>query len=160
MPDVYRAPEVILRMKWDYKVDVWSLRDGDKSILQINKYALQWDLNIWDLFKGYRLFRTRNTEKLLDDSIHLADMIAVLGSPPVDFLDRGTKSLKFFNEDCKWLGRAPIPDRSLESLEERLDFLRFMRRMLCWRPKDRATPAELFADPWIQEGFEPKAKPV
>lgn len=25
MPDVYRAPEVILGMKWDYKVDIWSV---------------------------------------------------------------------------------------------------------------------------------------
>lgn len=25
MPDVYRAPEVILRMDWDYKVDIWNV---------------------------------------------------------------------------------------------------------------------------------------
>lgn len=25
MPDVYRAPEVILNMKWDYKVDIWNV---------------------------------------------------------------------------------------------------------------------------------------
>ena len=25
MPDVYRAPEVILGMKWNYKVDIWSV---------------------------------------------------------------------------------------------------------------------------------------
>lgn len=25
MPDVYRAPEVILGMNWDYKVDIWSV---------------------------------------------------------------------------------------------------------------------------------------
>ena len=25
MPDVYRAPEVILNMKWGYKVDVWNV---------------------------------------------------------------------------------------------------------------------------------------
>ena len=25
MPDVYRAPEVILGMKWDYKVDIWNV---------------------------------------------------------------------------------------------------------------------------------------
>lgn len=25
MPDVYRAPEVILKMSWDCKVDIWSV---------------------------------------------------------------------------------------------------------------------------------------
>lgn len=25
MPDLYRAPEVILNMEWDYKVDIWSV---------------------------------------------------------------------------------------------------------------------------------------
>ena len=32
MPNLYRAPEVVLKMKWDNKVDVWSsalmVRDG------------------------------------------------------------------------------------------------------------------------------------
>lgn len=25
MPDIYRAPEVILEMNWDYKVDIWNV---------------------------------------------------------------------------------------------------------------------------------------
>lgn len=25
MPDIYRAPEVILNMSWDYKVDIWNV---------------------------------------------------------------------------------------------------------------------------------------
>ena len=25
MPNVYRAPEVILKMNWDYKVDIWNV---------------------------------------------------------------------------------------------------------------------------------------
>jgi serine/threonine-protein kinase SRPK3 len=25
MPDIYRAPEVILKMNWGYKVDIWNL---------------------------------------------------------------------------------------------------------------------------------------
>ena len=25
MPDIYRAPEVILDMDWDYKVDIWNV---------------------------------------------------------------------------------------------------------------------------------------
>lgn len=25
MPDIYKAPEVIFHMEWDYKVDVWNM---------------------------------------------------------------------------------------------------------------------------------------
>lgn len=25
MPNVYRAPEIILKMNWDYKVDIWNV---------------------------------------------------------------------------------------------------------------------------------------
>lgn len=25
MPNVYKAPEVIMQMEWDYKVDVWNV---------------------------------------------------------------------------------------------------------------------------------------
>ncbi|PKX95434.1 uncharacterized protein P174DRAFT_419371 [Aspergillus novofumigatus IBT 16806] len=46
MPDVYRAPEVILDMSWDYKVDIWNV-----------------EMVIWDLFEHRRLFRARNPEE-------------------------------------------------------------------------------------------------
>ncbi|KAL2129155.1 hypothetical protein VTI74DRAFT_8161 [Chaetomium olivicolor] len=40
MPGVYRAPEVILGMEWDSKIDIWSV-----------------GVMIWDIFEGVRLFR-------------------------------------------------------------------------------------------------------
>lgn len=33
--------------------------------------------------------------------------------------------------------------------EEVDDFLKFMRRMLCWLPEERATAKELKNDPWF-----------
>jgi serine/threonine-protein kinase SRPK3 len=59
----------------------------------------------------------------------------------------------------KWKGAAPIPDYNLEILEGRLegdekdDFLRFLRRMLCWLPEGRATAEELLFDPWLMQGL-------
>lgn len=67
----------------------------------------------------------------------------------------------------KWKGAAPIPNHSLESLEERLegdekaDFLCFLRRMLCWLPEKRATARELLFDPWLMHGlFKWKWRPL
>jgi serine/threonine protein kinase len=165
MPDIYRAPEVILNMSWDYKVDIWNV-----------------GMVIWDLFERRHLFRARNPERKLDDGYHLAEMQAVLGNPPLEFLAQSERSLQFWDKNglCdiflpesftrrenltisgllgKWRGAAPVPDYNLDTLEERLqgdekdEFLRFLRRMLCWQPEERATAKELLFDPWLMEGL-------
>ncbi|KAJ9292808.1 hypothetical protein DTO271G3_8383 [Paecilomyces variotii] len=147
MPDIYRAPEVILNMIWDYKVDIWNV--GMLLIMA----------EIWDLFEHRHLFSARNPEGKLDDGYHLAEMQAVLGSPPPEFLARSESSLQFWDKTGNWKGITPFPDYNLETLEERLesdekdDFLRFLRRMLCWLPEERATAKELLFDPWLMHGL-------
>ncbi|KAK2786958.1 hypothetical protein FQN53_005904 [Emmonsiellopsis sp. PD_33] len=142
MPDVYRAPEVILGMKWGYKVDIWNVA-----------------MVIWDLFEHDRLFQARNSNGGHDDAYHLAQMVAVLGPPPLDFLKQGTNFLKYWDESGNWRGLAPIPDINLEKLEQRLTgddkdlFLHFVKRMLCWMPEQRPTAEEAIFDPWLMEGL-------
>ncbi|PYH34226.1 kinase-like protein [Aspergillus neoniger CBS 115656] len=141
MPDIYRAPEVILNMNWDSKVDIWNV-----------------GMVIWDLFEHRHLFKARNDEGKLDDGQHLAEMQAVLGRPPAEFLARSARSPQFWDANVQWKGEVPIPDYDLETLKERLedsekeDFLRFLRRMLCWLPEERATAKELLFDPWLMHG--------
>ncbi|OJZ81013.1 hypothetical protein ASPFODRAFT_65521 [Aspergillus luchuensis CBS 106.47] len=110
MPDIYRAPEVILNMKRDNK--------------------------IWDLFEHRHLLKARNDERKLDDGQHLAEIQAVLGRPPAEFLARSARSLQFWDANAK-----------------KKDFLRFLRRMLCWLPEERATAKELLFDPWLMHGL-------
>ncbi|KAK2736308.1 hypothetical protein FQN55_001694 [Onygenales sp. PD_40] len=142
MPDVYRAPEVILGMKWGYKVDFWNVA-----------------MVIWDLFEHDRLFQARNSNGGHDDAYHPAQMVAVLGPPPLDFLKQGTNFLKYWDESGNWRGLAPIPDINLEKLEQRLTgddkdlFLHFVKRMLCWMPEQRPTAEEAIFDPWLMEGL-------
>ncbi|KAF7122249.1 hypothetical protein CNMCM5793_000206 [Aspergillus hiratsukae] len=144
MPDIYRAPEVILNMTWDYKVDIW--KDGV--------------LEIWDLFEHRHLFRARNPERKLDDGYHLAEMQVVLGDPPIEFLARSETSLEFWDKNGKWKSATPVPEYDLDTLEARLqgdekyDFLRFLRRMLCWLPEERATAKELLFDPWLMHALD------
>ncbi|PWY91764.1 kinase-like protein [Aspergillus sclerotioniger CBS 115572] len=142
MPDVYRAPEVILNMSWDYKVDIWNV-----------------GMVIWSLFEQGHLFQARNPEGRLDDGHHLAEIQAVLGSPPSQFLARSERSTQFWDASGQWKGLVPIPKYDLGSREERLensekeDFLRFLRRMLRWLPEERATAKELLFDPWLMRGL-------
>lgn len=40
MPDLYRAPEVILKSNWDYKVDIWSVGMVVSEHCPFNSYCL------------------------------------------------------------------------------------------------------------------------
>ncbi|EGD85586.1 CMGC/SRPK protein kinase [Trichophyton rubrum D6] len=138
MPDVYRAPEIILRSERDIWVGIWSVA-----------------MVSWDIAKGRTLFKARNGEKLLDDRLHLAEMIAIMGPPPKELLGRSQTSLIYWDEN----GLAPIPDISLETLADGIKgedvpgFLSFLRRILRWLPEERPTAGELMFDPWLMEGL-------
>ncbi|KAJ5091833.1 hypothetical protein NUU61_006703 [Penicillium alfredii] len=77
---------------------------------------------------------------------HLAEVIGMLGAPPLDLLKRGKR--------CHEFSLKKIPQNSsLAQSEEFLDgqnkemYLQFMRGMLQWRPEDRKTARELLDDP-------------
>ncbi|PKY07070.1 CMGC protein kinase [Aspergillus campestris IBT 28561] len=139
-PNVYRSPEVMLKTEWSYPVDIWNV-----------------GAMVWDLFEGRHMFYGNDPDgKGYSTRAHLAEVIGVLGPPPLDMLKRGKRSHEFFDEDGKWKNTVEIPrDTSLEKLELYLEgrnkemFLDFMRGMLQWRPEDRKTAKELLRDPWL-----------
>ncbi|KAG5746518.1 hypothetical protein H9Q70_010792 [Fusarium xylarioides] len=138
MPIQYRAPEVIMCIAWNRPVDIWSV-----------------GLTAWDLLGPNRLFTAKDEDGDMYDAAHLAELIATLGPPPQEFLQRNVeRAADFWDEQGKWLGLAPIPkNRSLEELETRLKdstgFIAFLRRVLTWMPEDRPTAKELLQDPWL-----------
>ncbi|CAL1698674.1 unnamed protein product [Somion occarium] len=141
-PYQYRAPEVILDMAWDEKVDIWNV-----------------GVMIWDLFENGNLFRTTGgPEEKQDNIYHLAHMVALLGLPPKDFLARSKtdRPWRWFDEDGNWKGEAEVPNTTLEDAERQLEgeekalFLAFMRKMLKWRPEERINAKELLDDPWLK----------
>ncbi|KAG4256124.1 CMGC/SRPK protein kinase [Fusarium proliferatum] len=138
MPIQYRAPEVIMCITWNRPVDIWSV-----------------GLTAWDLLGPKRLFTAKDEDGDMYDAAHLAELIATLGPPPQEFLQRNVeRTADFWDEQGKWLGLAPIPKgRSLEELETRLEdstgFIAFLRRVLTWMPEDRPTARELLLDPWV-----------
>ncbi|KAF8993902.1 kinase-like domain-containing protein [Cyathus striatus] len=137
-PYQYRASEVILGIPWSYSMDIWNV-----GVL------------MWHIFEGKQMFTAKNPQSEDEDSsLHrLAQMVSLIGNPPVEFLRRSvTKTPR----SIKRSDDVPIStEMSLEASEEHLegekkiDFLRFLRKMIQWEPEKRSTGNELLEDPWI-----------
>ena len=130
---------------------------------------------IWDLYEDKHLFYGIDpTEKRYLTRAHLAELVAMLGPPPIDMLKRGARSKEFFDGEGEnalpryrvkltevlsgnWIAEIDIPQGlTLETSEENLhgekkeEFLQFVRCMLQWRPEDRLTAKELLEHPWMR----------
>ncbi|PGH27362.1 CMGC/SRPK protein kinase [Polytolypa hystricis UAMH7299] len=78
-PDHYRAPEVILGAGWAYSADIWNL-----------------GLLMWNLLEARDLFtKPLDGQGKYHPDAHLAEMIALLGPPPKDLVDREREGLKW-----------------------------------------------------------------
>ncbi|KAI0834278.1 kinase domain protein [Hypoxylon sp. FL0890] len=139
-PNVYRSPEVMLKIEWSYPVDIWNV-----------------GVMIWDIYEGRHLFHGVDPDGgEYTTRAHLAEVIGLLGPPPLDLVQRGVRSSEFFTSDGQWKAAVEVPqDASLEKSvhylegKERQAFLEFVRGMLQWRPEDRKTARQLFDDPWL-----------
>lgn len=59
---------------------------------------------IWDLFEDKHLFYDNVPDgKGYSSRAHLAEMIGMLGMPSLDLLQRGKRSLEFFDKDGQCL---------------------------------------------------------
>ncbi|RAQ48767.1 prp4 [Aspergillus flavus] len=147
MPDYYRAPEVILKSNWDYKVDIWSVA-----------------MIAWDIVSSQTLIRGKTRDGIFDDGVHVAELVALLGPPPQEFLQKRELSSVFWDEPGKWKNLVPVPDRTLEKLAVNIEgedvegFLRWLRLALQWNPEDRPTALELLMDPWLMKGLNLRKK--
>ncbi|KAF9239208.1 hypothetical protein DTO013E5_7855 [Penicillium roqueforti] len=112
----------------------------------------------WDLFEGRHLFgNIFDDEGNYDPFKHLASMVALIGPPLPDFIQRSETMGQCFDRNGIWTAHedAVMPWDSLESLEMRLSdcekesFLRFLRSMLKWLPEERMTARQLLDDPWL-----------
>ncbi|KAJ4203446.1 hypothetical protein NW759_015122 [Fusarium solani] len=81
MPGVYRAPEIILGLEWDSKIDIWLV-----------------GVMIWDLFEGGRLFRAEK-DGHLNDELKLSEMVSLLGPPLKEFLERSDKCRLYWDAE-------------------------------------------------------------
>lgn len=130
------------------------------------------------MFEGKHLFYGNDPDgKGYSTRAHLAEVMGILGPPPLDMLQRGKRSHEFFTGDGKypflaqctlqrltenltgrWKQDIEIPTGvGLELSEKFLEgrnkemFIAFMRGMLQWRPEDRKTAKDLLQDPWLND---------
>ncbi|KAI1154289.1 serine threonine protein kinase, CMGC group [Nemania diffusa] len=129
-PDVYRAPEVILKASWSYPIDMWNA-----------------GCMVWDLFEGGHLFTGHDPEhQAYRSRAHLAEIVGLLAKPPQELLDLGKSSHKFFHDTGDFYPDIPLP----ASGEDQELFLAMMRRILQWQPADRSTAKTIADDKWIR----------
>lgn len=128
---------------------------------------------IWNLFEGGNLFRPIKNGHL-DDELHFAQMISLMGPPPKRFLERSHQCSKYWDTEGKscperiillffipltilgnWIAPTPIPEQTLEIREMRLKgrdrdlLLALIRKILRWLPEDRPSAQDLFEDEFI-----------
>ncbi|OJD10516.1 CMGC/SRPK protein kinase [Emergomyces pasteurianus Ep9510] len=145
MPDLYRAPEVLLQLPWGFPVDIWSI-----GVMTL------------ELLEGKNLFDPI-------DQVHgqyvlplaLAQYIGYLGPPPLDIIRRSPLFATYFDAQGNWISEPPIPKTSLEDFvttippgEEKDQFLRFIRKSLTWDQEARATSNEIILDEWLTRPVE------
>lgn len=82
-PEVYRSPETMLKVEWSYPIDIWNV-----------------GCMIWDLFEGRHLFCGQDPDgKGYSTRAHLAEVMALLGPPPLDLIEQGARGDEFFTKD-------------------------------------------------------------
>ncbi|OBT41194.1 hypothetical protein VE00_08106 [Pseudogymnoascus sp. WSF 3629] len=140
-PHIYRAPEVMFDMPWGSAADIWNLAGL-----------------IWDLFESEHLFGdvfdARGGHDLFK---HFALIVALIGEPPSEFVERSETTGQCFDTNGTWIAHkdAAIPLVSLDGLEKRLSghekqlFIQFMGSMLKWMPEERKNAKQLLEDPWL-----------
>lgn len=59
---------------------------------------------MWDLFEGRHLFYGNDPDgKGYSTRAHLAEVMGVIGPPPLDMIQRGKRGYEFFTHDGKYL---------------------------------------------------------
>ena len=138
----YRSPEVILGAKYGASCDIWSLA-----------------CVIFELVTGDVLFDPRSGETHERDDDHLALMMELAGKRmPKKIALGGKRSKDFFNRSCDLRNIKTLKFWTLDRLfvekyrldeDEAMDLTAFLKPMLDFDPKNRATAEELLKHPWL-----------
>ncbi|KAK0611714.1 kinase-like domain-containing protein [Immersiella caudata] len=151
-PQMLRAPEVILGVEWDSKVDIWNA--GQNIPLSTTTTTA-----IWELAEGSLVFDgTWTSTAPYTAEAHLAQMEAVLGRMPKSLLARSKHRDLFFDHEDKLLSPTTFPPSPLErisqnpqlSAAEKTSFLDFIQSMVKLDPEERLSAGKLLDAQWLK----------
>ncbi|KFY44067.1 hypothetical protein V494_01642 [Pseudogymnoascus sp. VKM F-4513 (FW-928)] len=147
-PLPYRAPEVILGIPWGAEADIWNLGVLVRPIVVQLPGAAN---TMTDMAAHVRVPTFHGTT----EAEQLAAMVACLGLPPAEFVQRCReegKGARYFDEDGTWSGETITPAPIDDILEGSgvAEFLDLLKSMLTWVPEERLTAAELKQHEWLQ----------
>ncbi|KAK0223911.1 kinase-like domain-containing protein [Armillaria fumosa] len=150
-PHALRAPEVILGLNWDEKIDIWNL-----------------GCLVYEFATGGPLFDpffqpTPDYEAMTPAQIHLLQIIEQVAEVPQWMRDPGTKgrSAEFFDADGTFRCPFPLQMTSLEAIvkgvwkfpspanSERKHFCAFLRTIVCVDPQKRLSAKQARSESWI-----------
>lgn len=139
----YRAPEVILGVRYECSIDIWSVA-----------------CIIFELLTGDLLFEPKSGKSFEKNDDHLAQIQELLGKMPRHVALSGKFSRNFFNSECelryiKSLKFWPLKDVFREkykfSEKDALEIADFLLPMLNMCPRDRATARQALQHHWIKD---------
>ncbi|KAB8255635.1 kinase domain protein [Aspergillus pseudonomiae] len=141
-PQPFYALEVPLKATWAYSADIWNL-----------------GTMLWELLADGIVFDGLDSSSTYSRAKHIAQVIRVLGPPPLQLVERADKGIcsGLFSShgEFKHPGLVPTKEFNLSNCtpflhgEDRRLFLEFVGKMLRWEPADRATARDLYNDPWL-----------
>ncbi|RMZ82758.1 hypothetical protein DV738_g1546, partial [Chaetothyriales sp. CBS 135597] len=138
--NAFTAPEVLLAAGWSYPADIWNF-----------------GVMLWDLTESMGLFDAIDTSPgKYSSAQHLGLMIALLGPPPKELLERGSTTSTYFDEHGEfrkpqYIQRDQTFEHSITSMkgEEKALFIDFAKKMVCWLPEQRWTAKQLLQHPFL-----------
>lgn len=136
-----RAPETLLGMDWGHEIDIWMV-----------------GCMFFDLLKGELLFDSPPGTEEWSETWHVAQIVALLGEPPVEVVQEGMLGKTYFSEGGQWLGLdgVAVPEMSFEEKLAGFDAgdtnvaRDFVLGMLTWEPAKRKTAKQLLDHPFLQ----------
>ncbi|KIL95648.1 cmgc srpk protein kinase [Fusarium avenaceum] len=143
--EIFRAPEVILDAGYSYSADIWSL-GVMVSEVDPRQFAVDANDRILHGLSEY------------DDESHLGQITALIGPRPQNILSNGRRDSMFYNSNGELRDPGRVPegltfDSTIKQIsgEEKVQFIRFVKRMMKWNPEERDTARQLLSDPWLEE---------